>query len=131
MSPIGRDAPEVYVQSYPVTGRRWQVSTGGGQDPTWARDGRELFYRNGQKMMSVQIDRGADLRPSTPRLLFEGDYVFGEPVIDFDVHPDGQRFLMIQPSRPDPPVTHINIVLNWFEELKRRIPAKDQKNLLF
>ena len=114
---------EIYVQSYPVPERRWQISTGGGQDPTWARDGRELFYRDGRKMMSVQVAKGSTFSPSTPRLLFEGDYVRAEPVIDFDVHPDGQRFLMIQQSRPDPPITHINVVLNWFEELKRRLPG--------
>jgi eukaryotic-like serine/threonine-protein kinase len=115
--------PEVYVRSYPGPGRRWQVSTDGGGEPTWARDGRELFYRNGRKMMSVQIAEGSIFRPSTPRLLFEGDFPVGEPVIDFDVHPDGQRFVMIYPDRPDPPVTHINVVLNWFEELKQRVPA--------
>ena len=62
--------------------------------------------------------------PSAPQLLFEGDYVFdGGPVVNVDVHPDGQRFLMIQASRPDPPTTHINVVLNLFEELKQRLPA--------
>jgi Tol biopolymer transport system component len=113
---------EVYVQSYPVTERRWQISTGGGEDPTWARDGQELFFREGRKMMAVQIAKGSTFSASPPRLVFEGDYVRAEPTIDFDVHPDGQRFLMIQQSRRDPPVTHINVSLNWFEELKRRLP---------
>jgi Tol biopolymer transport system component len=115
---------EIYVESYPVPDRRWQISTGGGADVIWARDGTELFYRVGRKMMSVQVAGGADLMPSAPQFLFEGDYVFdGGPVVNVDVHPDGQRFLMIQASRPDPPTTHINVVLNLFEELKQRLPA--------
>lgn len=53
---------------------------------------------------------------STPRLLFEEEYIFdGGPVVNVDVHPDGRRFLMLQPSHRDPPVTHINVVLNYFE----------------
>ena len=61
---------------------------------------------------------------STPRLLFEEEYIFdGGPVVNVDVHPDGRRFLMLQPSHRDPPVTHINVVLNCFEELKQRLPA--------
>jgi Tol biopolymer transport system component len=113
---------EVYLQPYPESGTRWQISIDGGTDPTWAPDGRELFYRNGRKVMSVRVARGATTKVSSPHLLFEGDFVYGEPVIDFAVHPDGQRFLMIQPSRKDPPVSHINLVLNWFEELKQILP---------
>jgi len=115
--------PEVYVQSYPGPGRRWQVSAEGGQNPVWARDGQELFYRNGRKIMSVEIGRGSTFKPSTPRLLFEGNYVFGEPVIDFDVHPNGRQFVMIESAKAERPVSHINIVLNWFEELKQRAPT--------
>jgi serine/threonine protein kinase/Tol biopolymer transport system component len=115
--------PEIYVQSYPGGASRWQLSTDGGEDPLWARDGRELFYRNGAKVMLVKITEGAKFAAAAPRLLFEGNFVAGEPTIDYDVDPAGGRFLMIQPSHPDPPVTHINIVLNWFEELKQRLPA--------
>ena len=112
---------EVYVQSYPDP-RQWlQISTDGGRDPTWARSGRELFYRNGEKVMAVEIAEGPSFKPS--QFLFAGDFVRGEPNIDFDVDPDGRRFLMIQSSNQEPPVTHINVVLNWFGELKRRLPV--------
>ena len=53
-----------------------------------------------------------------PRLLFEGQFGPG------DVAPDGQRFLMVQPVEPEQPATKINLILNWFEELKRRVPQK-------
>jgi serine/threonine-protein kinase len=117
--------PEIYVQSYPEPSRRWQISTDGAQDPMWAGNGRELFYRSGDKVMSVAIAGGPTFQASTPRLLFAGDYARVPPPIDMDVHPDGQRFLMLQSSRPESPVTHINVVLNWFEELKRRLPIEE------
>jgi hypothetical protein len=72
--------------------------------------------------MAVSIDSGSAFRASPPRLLFEGDYIIGEPTVDYDVHPDGNRFVMIRSAHPDSPVTHINLVLNWFEELKTRLP---------
>jgi eukaryotic-like serine/threonine-protein kinase len=115
--------PEIYVQSYPEPSRRWQISTDGGEDPVWAGDGRELFYRSGDRVMSVAFSGVSTFKASTPRLLFAGDYARGQPPVDYDVHPDGQRFLMLQPSLSEPPVTHINVVLNWFEELKRRLPT--------
>jgi hypothetical protein len=115
--------PEVYIQSYPDSLMRWQISTDGGREPIWARDGRELFYRNDDKVMSVEIAEGAIFKASPPRLLFAGNYVRDENNIGMDVDPDGRRFLMIQSSNQEPPVTHINMVLNWFEELKRRLPV--------
>ncbi len=109
---------EVYVQPFPGPGRKWQISTeGGGGDgipPRWARNGRELFYRNGDKMMVVEVSATpSGFSAGRPRVLFEGRY---ENI--FDVAPDGQRFLMIQPVEPEQPATQINVVLNWFEELK-------------
>jgi len=113
---------QVYVTSYPELKWRTQVSTDGGDEPRWARSGRELFYRFGSQLMAVSIDTGS-CRPSPPRPLdIAGDYIFGAPTIDYDVHPDGKQFVMIRPSQPDPPVTHINLLLNWFEVLKARLP---------
>ena len=116
---------EVYVQPYPGPGGKWQISTGGGKEPLWARDGRELFYRNGEQMMAVEITTEPTFSAGTPRLLFEGTYLSGTVFLAYyDVSPDGQRFLMVQASEQqasDP--TQINVVLNWFEELKQRVPT--------
>jgi Tol biopolymer transport system component len=65
----GRD--EVYVIPYPGPGGKAQVSTGGGLDPHWNRNGRELFFRSGDKMMIVDVETGASFRTGTPRMLFE------------------------------------------------------------
>jgi len=114
--------PEVYVTSYPGASDRWQISSGGGRDPMWSRTGRELYYRSGRTIMAVDIAAGVRFVAAAPHLLFESSNVFDEPATDFDPAPDGQRFVMIQPGRTDQPVTHIDVVLNWVEELKQRLP---------
>ncbi len=114
-------AREVYVQPYPGPGGKWQISTDGGTEPVWNPNGRELFYRNGDKMMAVDITTEPSFNAGTPRLLFEGRYVSLGARAAYDVTPDGQRFLMIKESEQQ--VTQINIILNWFEELKRLVPT--------
>jgi len=121
----GSGRQEIYVLSYPDPGGKWQISTEGGREPVWNRNGRELFYRNGDKMMTVDIATQPGFAADKPRVLFEGRYeptVFTAP--NYDVSPDGQRFLMLKRSESGQAApTQINVVLNWFEELKRRVPA--------
>ena len=106
---------EVYVRPYPGPGGKRQISTEGGDEPVWAKNGRELFYRNGDKMMAVDIVTEPQFSAAKPRLLFEGRYG------SYGIAPDGQRFLM-ESERKE--ATQINVVLNWFEELKRLVPTK-------
>jgi serine/threonine-protein kinase len=111
---------EVYVESYRGSKKKWQVSTDGGHEAVWAHSGRELFYRNGEKMMVIDIRPGPVF--SAPRLLFAGrNYVRGEPSLDFDVSPDDQRFLMIQSPETESTPTSINVILNFDQDLKRKI----------
>jgi eukaryotic-like serine/threonine-protein kinase len=116
---------EIYVQPFPGSGGKWQISTEGGTEPVWNRNGRELFYRNGDKMMAVNIATQPSFTPGKPRVLFEGHYVPPPGTTpNYDVSPDGQRFLMIKPNEAgEAAPAQINVVLNWFEELKRRVPA--------
>ena len=115
---------EIYVQPFPGPGGKWQISTEGGIEPVWARNSRELFYRKGDKMMTVQITTQPAFTAGSPRLLFEGRFeVSGNGVAGYDVSLDNQRFLMVQAVEPEQPVTQINVVLNWFEELKRKVPT--------
>jgi Tol biopolymer transport system component len=114
---------EIYLQPYPGPGAKWQISTEGGTEPVWARSGRELFYRNGAKMMSVAITTRPDVTIEKPKLLFEGIYEsFMGPRANYDVTPDGQRFVMVQASAEESRPNQIHIVFNWFEDLKRRSP---------
>ena len=111
---------EVYVRPYPPGPGEWQVSTQGGEHVIWSRDGKELFYRNGNKWMVVVVHLKPEFTPEAPRLLFEGPYVMvgGQ---SYDVTPDGQRFLVLEPAEQEAAqVTHLNVVLNWFEEVKQK-----------
>jgi Tol biopolymer transport system component len=114
---------EIYVQPYPGPGGKWQISTEGGTEPVWNPKGRELFYRSGDKVMAVDIGTQPGFAAGKPRMLFEGQYELSPVQIDnYDVSPDGQRFLMLKPTE-QAALTQINVVLNWFEELKQKAPA--------
>jgi Tol biopolymer transport system component len=115
---------EIYVQPYPGPGGKWQISTDGGTEPLWARNG-ELFYRDDSKMMVVETTTQPSFTASKPRVLFDGPYEKTTGTLAFyDASADGQRFLMLKPSESDQGATQINVVLNWFEELKRKVPVK-------
>jgi len=109
---------EVYLQPFPGPGRKWQISTNGGSFPLWNPNGRELFYRNGDEMLAVDISTSPTFSAGKPRELFEAPSLYPS-----GVSPDGQRFLATQPVEPDLPATQINVVLNWFEELKQKVPT--------
>ena len=110
---------EVYVQPFPEVGARWQISSDGGAEPVWARNGRELFFRNGDKMMTVDVSIDPQFHAGKPRLLFEGRYEAHSLTTSYDVAPDGQRFTMVKAGEPAPAPAQVNVVLNWDEQLKR------------
>jgi Tol biopolymer transport system component len=113
---------EIYVRSYPGPGGKWQISANGGVEPVWNPNGRELFYREGNKMMAVAITTEPAFSAGKPELLFEGRYMPTPATFpNFDVSPDGKRFLMIKESEQGEGITQINVVLNWSEELKRTV----------
>jgi eukaryotic-like serine/threonine-protein kinase len=115
---------EVYVQPYPGPGGKWQISTDGGMDARWSANGRELAYRNGDKMMAVDITTQPAFSAGKPKMLFEGPYVLPSPNISYyDVSADGQRFLMLKPVEQAQAATQIVVVQNWFEELKQKVPT--------
>jgi dipeptidyl aminopeptidase/acylaminoacyl peptidase len=112
---------EVYVQPYPEKGAKWQISTEGGTEPVWAGNG-EIFYRQGNKMMAVETKTQPTFSAGKPKVLFEGQYVPSlQTMPNYDVSRDGQRLLMVKSEQTEA-ATEINVVLNWFEELKRRVP---------
>lgn len=117
----GRD--EVYVQTYPESGVKWQISREGGLSPQWAKDGTELFYRTGERMMAVEVEIDPTFRVGVPRPLFEGRFQYINVVrTNYDVAADG-RFLMIRPVE-ESESTSLNVVLHWFEELTRLVPTE-------
>jgi Tol biopolymer transport system component len=108
---------EVYVQTFPTPGGKWQVSTNGGSFPVWSRDGKELFFIGAdQKMMAVEVKGGAKFEAGVPKPLFDARYGAG-PNGWFDVSKDG-RFLIPTPAEQAANVP-MTVVVNWTAELKK------------
>ena len=114
---------EVHVRSLTGDVRR-VITTEGGGGPRWSRDGRELFYRSGNGMYAVEVSTEGTFDFGRPTLLFEGSY-WGDTngIASYDVSRDGQRFLMIDPGTSEAPLMQPHVVVNWFEELKQRVPT--------
>jgi serine/threonine-protein kinase len=119
---------EIYVKPYPdVNSGIWTVSTSGGIRPTWAPNGQELFYMApDDSIMSVSVQpRGGAWNSSDPVKVFTGAYETGGALSgrNYDVSPDGKRFLMIKQAPADPAsAPRIEIVQHWADELKRLVP---------
>ena len=113
-----------------VNSGRWQVSTGGGTRPLWARNGQELFYVSPTgALMRVGVERGPSWAATTPTLLIKEGYVTvsgAKPGRTYDISPDGQRFLLIKEGggseQAAAPISLI-VVQHFDEELKRLVPT--------
>jgi hypothetical protein len=115
---------EIYMRPFPGPGEEWTISIDGGTEPLWATTGGQLFYRHGDEMMVVDVNTEPTVTASKPRRLFEKRYIRSTGFWpNYDVAGDGQRFLMVKGRAEEAPV-HVNVVLNWFDELKRLVPAK-------
>jgi len=123
---------EIYVRAFPDvdSGGRWQVSTGGGNSPLWSPDGKELFYRINDEVIAVSVETEPTFKTGKRETLFRGNYASlgGNDPHRWDIHPDGKRFLMMKESTDDETTEEtsrstINIILNWFEELKEKVPV--------
>ena len=110
---------EVWVRPFPGPGAPVRVSSDGGRGAVWSRDGKELFYHNGLKMLAARVVTDGTLRVEPAKVLFEGGFDPG----GFDVAPDG-RFLVIESVQENTTPASIVVVLNWQEELKGRASAK-------
>ncbi len=123
----GRD--EVYVQPYPALNTRVSVSTAGGLEPVWSRDGRRLFFRTTDSVMVATVAPASSIEFTAPKALFADRYerTQGMNHTHFDTAPDGRLLLIEDPAATSASAFkrhQFNIVLNWFEELKRLAPVK-------
>ncbi len=109
---------EVYVRAYP-SGEKQMVSVEGGRQPIWHPNGRELFFASGSNFMAVSFSARPAFHVGAPRVLFELSSVPGLNNENIDISPDGERFLVADRAV----IRKINVVLNWFEELKRLVPV--------
>ena len=109
---------EVYVRPYPGPAGKVKVSSEGGDEPAWSRDGRDLFYRIGEKLMAVRIETSPPFAVSAPRAVLTGGWVGGGTVSNpraYDVAPDGNRFIFLKPvpQKKEEPVTELQMVVDW------------------
>jgi len=116
----------VYVRQFP-DGDAERVSIGGGSEVMWGpdREKLELFYRNGKQFLRAQIQKEQQFKVVRREALFDDVYMRARfpGHRNYDISKDGGRFLMIKQVDEQPAqVTHLNVVLNWFEELKRLVP---------
>ena len=123
---------EIYVQPYPGTGRRIQVSNAGGIAPAWNPRGGELFFvglpvQGTRWMMAAHFGPGSPPLVGTPQPLFDipKGLIFGGSESRFyDVTPNGQRFFVMQVPPGPRPITYVNLIEHWVEELKAKAPVK-------
>jgi serine/threonine-protein kinase len=101
---------EVYVRPFPKGDGQWQISTSGGSEPLWRRDGGALYFRSGQAVFAASVIRGATPTFGAARKLFEGPYLENGRGVAYDVAPDGRLFLMVRAGgEPD----KLQIVTDW------------------
>ena len=119
-----RDVFQVYVRPF-AGGVPIQISTDGGSQARWARDGREVFYRMRDRMMRVPIQTSPELIVGKPEVLFADVYRWESRTVHRTTMSRlmGKRFLMVKPGDEERSSLPIHIVLDWFEELKRRVPV--------
>jgi serine/threonine-protein kinase len=125
-----QNMPNVYVEPFPPTGAKYQVTMNGGSAPVWSPDGKQLYYQAFPARQLVSVD----IQQTLPNIVFGKttplpiDGVVGVPPRNYDIMPDGKSFVVLLPrSQAEPakaPPERINVTLNWFEELKQRVPVR-------
>ncbi|MBT8400051.1 MAG: serine/threonine-protein kinase [Rhodothermia bacterium] len=113
-------AAEVFVASHPYSGAKWRVSTDGGVMPVWSPDGKTIYYYSGNRVMAAAVETTpAFRRVGVPKIVFERSNV-----LDLDLHPDGDRFLLlVRATTGTDTGARVRVVENWFEELKEIAPV--------
>jgi serine/threonine-protein kinase len=116
---------EVYVRPFPGPGGRWQVSTGGGLTPMWSRDGRELLYSSLDRrvMVAPYTAKGDSFTAGTPQVWAEARIRAGSVGRQYDLTPDGKRLAALLADSGEKLPTHLTVLLNFFDELRRRAPG--------
>lgn len=121
----GRD--EVYVQPLPGLDGKWMISSGGGLEPLWSHDGKEIFYRNGESYFGVSVQTDPSFASALPKVIVKRRYYTDVPGISryFDITPDDQHFLFTKEEALEAGTgarTELLVVENWFQELQRLAP---------
>jgi hypothetical protein len=127
---------DIFAKPYPGPGSEVTISVGGGREPVWGPSGRELFYRQDRKLLVVKIDETAtSLNVGAPTRVFDDPYRLDTGgsqggMANYDISPDGKRFVFVEEPQTTnaaaQPVGRLQVVLNWLDELKRRVPTPER-----
>jgi serine/threonine-protein kinase len=118
---------EVYVRRYPSGSDRRQISFDRGDEPIWDASGKMLYYRSGNTMKAVAIEVEPSFSVGEPNDLFTEFSARNMIVRNYDFDSVNRRFIMVKPLQEESTPTQINVVLNWFEELKRLVPSQEDR----
>ncbi len=118
----------VYVRAFPAASGKWQVTTEGGGYPKWTKGGKELIYFDrSERMMAVDVETQPSFHTGTPHRLFEvpqGKFEMRTaPLVNYDVTKDGEKFVFVQFAGDDVDTGYVSVTLNWFEELRKKVPS--------
>ena len=114
---------EIYVQPFPATGEKWQISTDGGTDPIWTKNGNGIFYHNDLRIYFVKIISYTPFKYDSPRVYYSGSFINAvSRSIGVDENED--RVLILEQVRGSQLSTEAIVTLNWFEEVKRLAPVE-------
>jgi len=119
---------EVYIKTFPDLKSKWQVSTAGGIQPQWAPDGGSLYYINNTgKMMHVPLKRKPFFSPGKPKEIFDVSQMYfpNNPVSNYDIAPDGRRFIMVRNTSFQTNIMAFNYITNWIAEIDNNIFVKN------
>jgi serine/threonine-protein kinase len=116
---------EVYIRRYPSGSDKRQISFDRGDEPIWDPSGKMLYYRSGNTVKAVAIGFEPSFSLGEPKELFTEWAERNNIVRNYDFDPVNRRFIMVKPLQEESTPTQINVVLNWFEELKRLVPSPE------
>ncbi len=106
---------EIYITAFPTPAARTKISNNGGTSPAWSPDGQTLYYIEGQQLIEVTLETEPVIQVLSRETLFEGGFVQYRWSRQYDIHPDGKRFIMIE----SPPRTDVEVITNWFQVLQQ------------
>jgi eukaryotic-like serine/threonine-protein kinase len=110
---------EIYVRAFPEAEGRWQVSSGGGTEPLWTRDGRTIYYRRADTLFAAAVETRPTFAVVQRRTVFITDFLEAPNHINYDRHDSTGEFVVV--ARGDGAETSLVVVLNWFEEVRQRM----------
>jgi Tol biopolymer transport system component len=106
---------EIFVTAFPNPGARYKISMKGGHSPTWAPDEKTLYYFQNSRMIAVSVETEPSFKVTGREELFDGEYVHYRWSRQYDIHPDGESFVMIK----NPPRGNVEVITGWFDEIQR------------